>query len=271
MVRGGELVREARVLAHAVLDVLRETAGGDQHALRGAHVKDLAGILAAEAIALAGLDADDFLLVVDDDFVDDEAKARLNAEFLELGEHRKNEAGAGVVRHGVRTLDGVAAVVGYGLELDADVVAQPLEVGDGFIGDAAGEGGMAEAAARLHDVRKEKVGGVLDAFLFLHVGAGGRDGAAVDDGVAARRAHLVDEHDLLLLRAEVVRLEGGGAAGKAGADDEKTRSFVPLLRRFGREGGSGDGGGSGGCAEEGAGLEELAAGLVGHADTPFHE
>mgnify|MGYP000912998494 FL=1 len=168
-------------------------------------------------------------------------------------------------------LDGVAAVVGYGLELDADVVAQPLEVGDGFIGDAAGEGGMAEAAARLHDVRKKKVGGVLDAFLFLHVGAGGRDGAAVDDGVAARRAHLVDEHDLLLLRAEVVRLEGGGAAGKAGADDEKTRSFVPLLRRFGREGGSGDGGGSGGCAEEGAGLEELAAGLVGHADTPFHE
>lgn len=107
MVRGGELVREARVLAHAVLDVLGEAAGGDEDALGGAHVDHLAGVLAAEAVARAGLDADHFLLVVDDDLVDDEAQARLNAEFLELGEHRKDEARARVVRHGVGALDGM--------------------------------------------------------------------------------------------------------------------------------------------------------------------
>ena len=256
MVRGVELFVEARVVRHAHLDVVREAARSEEDTLRGADVRDLAGLFTAVAIVDAGLDAEDAVVFVNDDFVDDRAQTRFDAVFLELGEHRVDEAGAGVVRHGVGALDGVTAVEGDGLELDADLVAEPIEVFDGFVGDAAGERRMSETAAGLDDVGEEQVGVVLDAFGLLHVGAGRGDGAAVDDGIAAGGGHLVDDHDFIGLHAEAVGFQSGGEAGKARTDDEEARGFVPLggnLRA--RERGDGRTGESGraerGAAEEG--------------------
>ena len=154
---------------------------------------------------------------------------------------------------------------GDGLELHADLVAEPVEVFSRFVGDAAGKSRMGEAAARLDDVGVEEVGRILDAGLFLHVGAGSGDGAAVDDGVAARNRHLVEDEDLVGGHAELTSFKRGGEAGEARADDHEFLRFIPgdVLRFRGgnglheREGA--DGGSRGGA-------EKLAAGNIsGHS------
>ena len=161
-------------------------------------------------------------------------------------------------------MHGVAAVEGDGLELDADLVAEPVEVLNRFVGDAAGKGRVGEAAARFDDVGVEEVGRILDAGLFLHVGAGSGNSAAVDDGVAARNRHLVDDEDLVGRHAELAGFKRGGEAGKTRADDHEFLRFVPgdVLRFLGGNGlheREGTDGGSRG------GAEELAAGNIsGH-------
>ena len=165
-------------------------------------------------------------------------------------------------------LDGVTAVEGDGLELDADLVAEPIEVFDGFVGDAAGERRMSETAAGLDDVGEEQVGVVLDAFSLLHVGAGRGDGAAVDDGIAAGGGHLVDDHDFIGLHAEAVGFESGGEAGKARTDDEEARGFVPLGGNLRARERSKRRTGESGRTERGA-AEEGTTGKNRHGLSPF--
>ncbi len=165
----------------------------------------------------------------------------------------------------------MAAVVGHGLELDADLVAQPVEVFDGFIGDVAGEFRMSKTAAGLDDVGVEEVGRVLDAFGLLHVGAGSCNRAAVDDGVAAGEGHLFENEDLIRLHAALMRFERSSEAGKARADDHEFLGFIPLdgLAAFG----SGGHGNHAGKAERGGtgSAEELAAGNISHLYFSFED
>ena len=209
--------------------------------------------------------------LVDDELLDLRAKLRLDAYFLQAFEHRENEAGAGIAFNGVGALDGMAAVVGHGLELDADLVAQPVEVFDGFIGDVAGEFRMSKTAAGLDDVCVEEVGRVLDAFGLLHVGAGSCNRAAVDDGVAAGEGHLFENEDLIRLHAALMRFERSSEAGKARADDHEFLGFIPLdgLAAFG----SGGHGNHAGKAERGGtgSAEELAAGNISHLYFSFED
>lgn len=271
LVGRGEGSGEARVVGHAHLDILREAAGSEEHALRGSDVDDLAGLFLAERVAGAGLDAFDAALVVDDELLDLRAKLRLDADFLQAFEHRENEAGAGIAFNGVGALDGMAAVVGHGLELDADLVAQPVEVFDGFIGDVAGEFRVSKTAAGLDDVCVEEVGRVLDAFGLLHVGTGSCNRTAVDDGVAAGEGHLFENEDLIRLHAALMRFERSSEAGKARADDHEFLGFIPLdgLAAFGSGGhgnhaGKAEGGGTGSA-------EELAAGNISHLYFSFED
>ena len=165
----------------------------------------------------------------------------------------------------------MAAVVGHGLELDADLVAQPVEVFDGFIGDVAGEFRMSKTAAGLDDVGVEEVGRVLlmpSAFCMSVPAAANR--AAVDDGVAAGEGHLFENEDLIRLHAALMRFERSSEAGKARADDHEFLGFIPLdgLAAFG-SGGHGTmparpRGGTGSA-------EELAAGNISHLYFSFED
>ncbi len=93
----------------------------------------------------------------------------------------------------------------YSLELDADLVAQPVVVLEAVVGDDPSELLVGETAAGAQDVAVEQICAVLDAGLLLHVGAGRRNGAAVDHRIAAWEGHLVkDEH---VLDAEHMRLK----------------------------------------------------------------
>lgn len=75
MVGGAESVGQTRVMAGTHLNVLAETAGGDQHTLGRADVDDSAAVRTIEAMIDAGLNADDAAFIVDDQVIDDGAES----------------------------------------------------------------------------------------------------------------------------------------------------------------------------------------------------
>ena len=181
MVGGSEFFVQARIMFHTHLDILAEAAGGKQHALRGTDVVNLTGLFTTETIVTASLHAQNGTgFGINDQFVNDRAKLHGNAVFLALLVHRDDEAGTGIVVHGVAARHGVTAVESHGLELHADLL-EPVIVFHRTVGDVAGQIRVSQAAAGLDDVGKEKIGVVLDAGSLLHIGAGSSHCAAVDD------------------------------------------------------------------------------------------
>ena len=265
MVGGAELLVQTRIVFHTHLDVLAEAAGGEQNTLGGAVVGNLAGLFTAEAIVFADLDAEHSALVVNNEVIDDRAQLHGDAVFLALLVHRVDEAGTGVIGHGMATGYGVTAVEGDGLELNTDLL-EPFVVFNGAVGDVACEFGVSQTAACLHDVLVEEIGIVLDTGSLLHVGTGSGHGAAVDDGVAAVGRHLVDDEDVL--DALFVGFNGSAQTGKTRTDNQEVNRFVPLggnLHGLRKNGGRHNAGGTGGSQR----AEEAAAGkTIGHFVSP---
>ena len=221
LVRRAELVRELRVVHLAELDVGREAAVAENDTLPGGDELHLAGVFLREAIAFSDFETYHAALVVADDVFDVGTQADFNAEFL----HR------------------------------------PFIVGEGMFGEDANLRGVVEVGAGNEDVLSEQVDGVLDAVLELLRAARGGQNAAIDDGVAARGRHLLENDDL---GARLAGFNGGGKTGKAGADDDHVDGFIPLGGNLRARGGLNDGsGGKRGGADDGA-LHEGTTGLVGH-------
>ena len=218
-------------MAGTHLDVLAETAGGNQHTLSSADVDDSATVRAIETMIDAGLNTDDPALIVDDQVIHDGSQLNLDAEFFAFCKHRIDESGAAVFHHGMTARNGVTAVVSDGFELDADFVTKPFIVGNGFVGDSSGKFFMGKTAAGFQNVGVKKIGIVFNTGLFLHIRSGCCDGAAVDDGVAAGRGHLVNNKNVF--HAEIVAFKGSAQAGETGTDNEKTAGLVPFFRNFG--------------------------------------
>ena len=263
LVRRAELVRELRVVHLAELDVGREAAVAENDALPGGDELHLAGVFLREAIAFSDFETDHAALVVADDVFDVGTQADLNAEFLALVEFLAHDARTGAVLREDIARNGVAAFLTDRVEVvfDAEFLHRPFIVGEGMFGEDANLRGVVEVGAGNEDVLSEQVDGVLDAVLELLRAARGGQNAAIDDGVAARGRHLLENDDL---GARLAGFNGGGKTGKAGADDDHVDGFIPLGGNLRARGGLNDGsGGKRGGADDGA-LQEGTTGLVGH-------
>ena len=186
-------------------------------------------------------------------------QADLNAEFLALVEFLAHDARTGAVLREDIARNGVAAFLTDRVEVvfDAEFLHRPFIVGEGMFGEDANLRGVVEVGAGNEDVLSEQVDGVLDAVLELLRAARGGQNAAIDDGVAARGRHLLENDDL---GARLAGFNGGGKTGKTRADDDHVDDFVPLLLRRG----DGDGGA---CKSRTGGdctLDEMTAGKIGH-------
>ena len=263
LVRRAELVRELRVVHLAELDVGREAAVAENDALPGGDELHLAGVFLREAIAFSDFETDHAALVVADDVFDVGTQADFNAEFLALVEFLAHDARTGAVLREDIARNGVAAFLTDRVEVvfDAEFLHRPFIVGEGMFGEDANLRGVVEVGAGNEDVLSEQVDGVLDAVLELLRAARGGQNAAIDDGVAARGRHLLENDDL---GARLAGFNGGGKTGKAGADDDHVDGFIPLGGNLRARGGLNDGsGGKRGGADDGA-LQEGTTGLVGH-------
>ena len=123
---------------------------------------------------------------------------------------------------------------------------------------------MIESCTLADHVLRHQFRRILEALALLHRRAGNAHDAAVDDGVAADGAHFLENADGC---ARQTGLDGGGKPRKARADDDDVKGFVPFgghrVRAFG-------GGNGGACKQSRAcgGLEQRAAGKVGHVGSP---
>ena len=145
LVRAFELRPEARVVQASKRDVLRETAARKHDPLRRTVVDELPGVVLRENVPFAHGGTHDATVFGEDFF---EARARRNGDALGLAlvDQGFHELGAVSVLVGGAARDGMTAVVGEAVELDADVVAHPLVRGKRIVRDDAGELFVHEAA-----------------------------------------------------------------------------------------------------------------------------
>ncbi|MGB3391400.1 MAG: hypothetical protein WBA88_25865, partial [Pseudaminobacter sp.] len=143
-------------------------------------------------------------------------RPRTDAELGNLFQLRIDDAGAG--RGRVQPGHGVPAHLDHRRRIDGpQLVDRPLHRVPGFLGHQARQLDMIDVEPRGQHVREQQLGRVLDAHLRLPWRSGGRDHAAVNDRVAARGDHLLEQHD----RGAGPRgLVGGGQPGEAAADDD---------------------------------------------------
>lgn len=92
---------------------------------------------------------------------------------------------------------------------------------------------IVKITADFHDVAVELFLGVLDAELFLMIGAGYGRTAAADCRRTADKSHLLKKQDLQALFGSVCSSRQAGAAR---ADDDDIVGRVPLLRAIRRHG-----------------------------------
>ena len=234
---GAEFLRELRILNGAVFDISSEAAVAEYNGSAGGDELHLPRFGLREAVALTNLNAFHTAVGIPNDAFQIGAGARFYPKRFKLGSFLEDNAGTGAVFNNGAARHGMTAFLRHALldPFNAERLDGPLPGWERLFAEVPHFFGLVESAPFGHHVFGHEFRRVFQAFFFLHGCSRNAHDAAVNDGIAADDAHLLQYADR---SAGQPSFNSGGKTGKPGTDDDNIERFIPLfghrIKSFGR-------------------------------------